>query len=458
MFGGFKNMKLAARPLVRKIVRAVVVLLPLSFLSAGASAPAAYEGVATCAGSACHGRIEGDGKVVRQDELSTWQNPSSQSGAHSRAWAVLGSTRGQAIARSLGLGDAREAVDCLGCHATPPGPRGERFQISDGVGCESCHGPATNWIASHAAVGTSHADNIRAGMIALERPQVRASVCLDCHFGSAKSGQFVDHRMMAAGHPRVNFELDLFSTLQQHWDEDADYHQRKGATSGLQMWAVGQAEAVRRIVSLYADARFGQQGAFPELYFFDCQSCHRRIYDGPNRNLTFEPNPARAIPFGTPPFNDENFIMLSAIAHSAAPQLAQRFDADARAFHAALGKGRGEAVTAAARLNASAQALSDALAARPISLDIAFAAAARIGAQPTLDRFTDYAGAMQAVMTVDTLLNALVKEKRITIGAAAGIRASINRAYAAVRDNNAFDPPAFRTALRQATGAIGSLR
>ena len=46
-------------------------------------------------------------------------------------------------------------------------------------------------------------------------------------------------------------------------------------------------------------------------------------------------------------------------------------------------------------------------------------------------RFTDYEGSVQGVMAIDTLLNALVKEKRVTVGAAAGIRANINRAYAA---------------------------
>ena len=56
------------------------------------------------------------------------------------------------------------------------------------------------------------------------------------------------------------------------------------------------------------------EGAFPEFYFFDCQSCHRRISDEPNAALTAEANPGRPLPPGTPPFNDENMIMLSAIA------------------------------------------------------------------------------------------------------------------------------------------------
>src|SRR3546814_1646480 len=41
-----------------------------------------YTGVASCAGSACHGRMEGDGTVVRQDQMLRWQEPSTPGGAH----------------------------------------------------------------------------------------------------------------------------------------------------------------------------------------------------------------------------------------------------------------------------------------------------------------------------------------------------------------------------------------
>ena len=65
---------------------------------------ARYTGVASCAGSTCHGRMEGDGTVVRQDELMRWQEPSTPGGAHSRAWAVLSNSRSQFIAKNLGIG------------------------------------------------------------------------------------------------------------------------------------------------------------------------------------------------------------------------------------------------------------------------------------------------------------------------------------------------------------------
>ena len=418
-----------------------------------------YEGVASCAGSTCHGRTEGDGKVVRQDELRIWQEPSDQSGAHSRAFAALGSARGQRIAATLGLGSAAAAPACLGCHATTPraGRQGDRFLLADGVGCESCHGASSGWLASHYTVAGTHAANVAQGMVALENPRARASVCLDCHFGSSKPGQFVSHRMMAAGHPRLVFELDLFSALQQHHDEDADYAQRKGRTDSVRLWAIGQAAAVQRSLSLYTNASLATEGVFPEFTFYDCHSCHRAIDDRPDRKRSFEANPGRPIPFGMPPYNDENIIMLSAVAQALTPGHAARFDAASRSFHAAIGAGRSEAIAAARRLDAAAGALSGALALGREG-ESAFTVIAAISGRAISPRFTDYAGSAQAVMAVDTLLNALVRQGRITVGAAAGIRGHISRSYAAVSSPATYDPAAFRASLGEAARNIAALR
>jgi len=61
-------------------------------------------------------------------------------------------------------------------------------------------------------------------------------------------------------------------------------------------------------------------------------------------------------------------------------------------------------------------------------------------------------------MAIDTLLNALVREGRITVGAAAGIRADVNRAYAAVKGPNTYSPAAFRAALGSAARSVEALR
>ena len=447
----------------------LALVVALIFRPAGATAQAqtsqaqrggTYVGVATCSGSTCHGRSEPTGKIVRQDELMIWQDDSTPAGAHSRAWGVLQNPRSRMIAQNLGIGEATRAEMCLGCHATPAaqGQRGGRFQVSDGVGCESCHGPASGWLSSHYAVGANHAQNVSRGLVPLENPRARAAQCLDCHFGSAEQGQFVNHRIMAAGHPRIAFELDLFSTLQQHHNEDGDYAQRKRRSSGVQLWAVGQAMALERSLSLYANPARGTEGVFPEFYFFDCHSCHRRISDNPNFQPTAVDNPARPIPEGMPAYNDENMIMLAAAARVAAPSLAAQFDRDSRAFHQALARDRGSAVAAANRLRDTSRNLANAFSSATMGRQQTFAIIDAITSNAIQERYTDYAGSVQAVMATDTLLSSLVNSGQVSAGQATGIRTDINTAYRAVRDPNEYQPREFRASLGRAASAIRRLR
>lgn len=419
-----------------------------------------HEGVASCAGSQCHARQVSSGLVVRQSELVTWQDPGSAAGNHSRAWQVLTGRRSQGIAQRLGIGPAQSAPMCLGCHTdpAPPSRRGARFQISDGVGCEACHGGSGGWLASHRAVGGTHGDNVTRGMIPLDDPKRRAEVCLDCHFGSDRPGQFVDHRMMAAGHPRISFELDLFTTLQRHHDVDADYAARKRVPGGVQTWAVGQSAALIRALTLYADDSKGREGSFPEFYFFDCHSCHRPISDDPNAPLSVVSNPGRPIPSGAPPFNDENMIMLSAAARAVAPDLAARFEADSRAFHVAVATDRQAAVRAAGRLADTTRGLSNAFANRSFSRAETLAMLDDIVGGALAPRFTDYTGSAQAVMAVDTLLNALVASGQVNAGVARAMRTDIDRAYRAVRDPKDYRPAEFRDALQRIGAGVRRLR
>jgi hypothetical protein len=427
---------------------------PVSAQQGSGEVRRAHMGVASCAGSTCHGRSIGDGTPVRQDELLRWQEESSPTGAHSRAYRVIREARGQAIIRRMGLDESGVRRECLGCHSAPGVAR-----INEGVDCETCHGAASGWLSSHYTVGATHARNVAQGMTDLVNPRARAQVCLNCHLSGDGEGQFVAHRIMAAGHPRVSFELDLFSTLQQHHNEDADYALRKGGrTNSMRVWAVGQAEAVKRSLALFSQPALASDGVFPEFYFYDCHSCHRRIYDNEEGAVNALRNPGRPIPSGMPPYNDENMIMLLAAARVAAPDLAGQFDARSKAFHAAMARGRGEAVQAAGALRQSADALSDRFAATSFSRAQAFAIMDTIASDAIASRLTDYEGAVQSVMAIDTLLNSLVNQGVVTTAAASGLRTRINQAYAAVREPNGFQPVAFRRALGGAVSSIRSLR
>jgi Cytochrome c554 and c-prime len=443
-------------------VALVGIALGIGFTSSQTAAVAAlpgdttHLGVASCSGSTCHGLSEPAGKVVRQDEIMRWQEVSSPTGAHNRAYAILSQPRSEQIAKRLGIGAATSAPMCLGCHAEPAPSKGPRFQASDGIGCEACHGGSANWIDVH-KLG-NHQASLNAGLVRLESPRVKAAVCLDCHYGSADGGQFVSHQIMAAGHPRVSFELDLFTTLQSHHDEDADYVKRKGKPNGVRVWATGQAMALDRQLSLFSNPQLGTDGAFPEFYFLDCHTCHRKIYDSEEFNSSVTANPSRPLPPGLPAFNDENMIMLNAAARVAAPALAARFDGESRAFHAAMAKDRGSAVAAAGRLKATANALSVAFENASFDRVQTFAMINMIASDTINPRFTDYEGSVQAVMAIDTLLNALVNSGQVSTASASGIRGQINQAYAAVKEPNDYRPGEFRRALGGAVNTIRTLR
>lgn len=442
-----------------------IVLVPIAAVLAvgGSACPtfaaplerAAHQGVATCAGSTCHGRQEATGPRVRQNEVLSWSDPASLAGAHSRAWTILNEPRARAIGRRLGIANVAASKECVNCHGDPSPVRGPKWQQSDGVGCEACHGGSERWLASHAGVQASHADNVAKGMWAVNDPAVRASVCLDCHFGSDKPGQFVSHRIMAAGHPRIAFELDLFTALQRHHDEDGDYKARKVAAGGVKTWAVGQALAVERALSLLPAASARVTG--PDYYFYDCRSCHRTFSDDPAAQIAARTNGWRPIPLGQPVWNDEQMIMLAAAARVAAPDAARNFDSQSRAFHAALGGDRAGAMKAAAALKGAALALARRFAAARFDRGQTFALidAVLVG---NAAAYTDYQGGVQAVMAADTLLSALVTAGQVDRSAAQMLRPDLDRAYALARDANRWDAPAFRASLAQIAGRVRGLK
>ena len=162
----------------------------------------AHMGVATCSNSVCHGATQAfQGSNVWQNEFARWQEYDPHA---NKAYQALRSAEGQAIARKLGLGDATQAGECLACHADhpPADKRGERFQITDGVGCEACHGGSERWLTSHASKDVPHADNIAKGLYPTEDPVARAELCLSCHMGT--TDRMITHRIMGAGHPRLS--------------------------------------------------------------------------------------------------------------------------------------------------------------------------------------------------------------------------------------------------------------
>lgn len=402
-----------------------------------------HSGVSSCSTAGCHGDQvsgAGAGAVVGQNEYFRWRAPGI-AGAHSRAYAVLQSPHSQRIARNLGIGAAHQSPECLACHSDfpPADKRSERFQASDGVGCEACHGGSENWLAFH-RIGAGHAQNIAMGLYPTEEPEARGALCLSCHLGSEASGQFVSHRLMGAGHPRLKFELDLYTTMQQHHTVDADYRERKTVAAGAKVWAVGQALSLTRMLDLLTDERIGTAGAFPELAFFDCHACHQPISAGDD-DLSWRANPLRALGPGVPVLNDANLIMLIAAARVIDPVVADTLEDQGRALHAASQLSRTNFLAAARRLAATATDFSAQLAAT----DFENKAAVRQILGEVVDaslseRYTNYAAAEQALFAVQRL------GADLGLGQA-DFTAAVERAGRSVESPYTYDQAAFRRAL-----------
>ena len=236
--------------------------------AAGSSAtdtnqPVKYIGPGSCAATSCHGSVKPvAGSRVLQNEYSIWIVQDK----HSRAYQALTGEVGERMARILKLNaKAAESAKCLACHAlyTTPEQRGRAFEISEGVSCESCHGPASAWLGPHTTRAWPHEKSVALGMRDTRNVIQRSELCLECHLGTNE--KFVDHEMIAAGHPDLYFELDSFSAVMpRHWKvprESSPGQPIEAAEwSGVRDWATGQAVQLRAAMDRLA-RRAQAQGA-----------------------------------------------------------------------------------------------------------------------------------------------------------------------------------------------------
>ena len=178
-----------------------------------------FNGPGGCASSSCHGSILPKTVTrIPQNEYSIWAGQDK----HARAYQVLSNDVSVRMGKILGLKTPpSENQKCLACHALAVAPeqRAQSFEIDDGVSCENCHGPASGWLGPHTVKGweaKSAEEKDKLGMRVLTDLAVRSHTCLHCHVGTEE--KWVDHQMIAAGHPDLTFELNLFSSVMpRHW-------------------------------------------------------------------------------------------------------------------------------------------------------------------------------------------------------------------------------------------------
>ena len=62
-----------------------------------------------------------------------------------------------------------------------PELRGPKFDITEGVHCDGCHGPAEKWLEPHAEKGWTHEQSVKLGMYDTKNFLLRAEKCVSCH-------------------------------------------------------------------------------------------------------------------------------------------------------------------------------------------------------------------------------------------------------------------------------------
>lgn len=274
--------------------------LPLSGVSEALQSRLAripLQGAASCSASACHNRPGSTGTYGREYAVALDRDTSTRrlcyKDRHAGAYDVLFDPLARRIEQALHpeARSPRPQTDslCLRCHVHPAfdtQPMQQRagatlFRLEDGVSCEACHGPAGQWLAAHFRDGWTTlpaAERLALGQYDTRSLPGRIRLCVDCHVGAADMD--VNHDLIAAGHPRLNFEFTGFQTaMHKHWDDAAD-RARVPDFEG-RGWVLGQVIAARASLALLADraeaAVHDPRRPWPEFAEYDCFACHHDL-------------------------------------------------------------------------------------------------------------------------------------------------------------------------------------
>jgi hypothetical protein len=240
------------------------------------------QGVGSCAAAACHNGNQPAG--TPGSEYSTWVGRDP----HARAYTILFDERSLIIEKNLkGLKDLTSArphenETCLDCHAHPAvgkSLRHPRFDLRDGVGCESCHGPAQKWLSRHYTDEwkvLSATEKQAQGMNDTKDLVVRARLCTACHVGRGDGD--VNHDLIAAGHPQMRFEYGAYlANYTKHWRQSDD--KRRYRDFEARTWLIGQLATAQAAVELLADRASRGDKPWPEFAEYGCFGCHHDLQD-----------------------------------------------------------------------------------------------------------------------------------------------------------------------------------
>src|SRR6266568_775392 len=435
---------------------ACLPLLTLPLLRAQEKEPVKYIGPGSCAATSCHGSVKPiAGSRIFQNEYSTWILQDK----HSRAYQALAGDVGERMARILKLGTkAEEAAKCLACHVlyTTSEQRGRAFEISEGVSCENCHGPASAWLGPHTTRSWSHEKSLALGMIDTRNVIHRTEKCLECHLGT--KNKFVDHEMIAAGHPDLFFELDSFSAVMpRHWKTPRESEPGKppvedAAWVGVREWSAGQAvqlrAAMERLTWRAKNERFDKKDVWPEYSELSCVACHHAL--GPAKDSWRQEHGYVARRPGDPAWNSSRYAVFRLLAKQIDSANAQELDRQILLVSDEMSKlnpDRNAVAAAASAAAPLAQRIAERLATMQFDQAIALRILQRISDDAEYIALADERAAEQAAMALDSLYIAYSKDAKPAN--AAEVRAAINGLFQQLENPSSYNADQFASALRR---------
>jgi hypothetical protein len=406
-----------------------------------------YTGPGSCSSTSCHGSVKPrtDSRIF-QNEYSIWVVKDK----HAKAYEALTGPVGERMGRILGLGKSEQAMKCLACHAldVPADTRAKTFELNEGVTCESCHGPSSAWLGPHTTRGWTHEQSVAAGMYDTRNLVRRAEKCLSCHLGTQE--KFVDHEMIAAGHPDLYFELDSFSSVMpRHWKTPRESAPgtpaENDAWSGVRDWGTGQAVQLRASMERIAWRAKGKN--WPEYSELQCFACHHSL-TAPEQSWRQERGYPGRRP-GDPPWNGSRYAVFRELAHQVDNDAAARLDdqmAQIAKLLSQLNPDR-EGVAAAA---ASGASLSGQLAARietqPYDAAMTLRLLQRISNDADEISNEGERAAEQAAMALDSLFIAWSRNAKLANDAE--IRSAINGLFQQLENPSLYIPADFARQMR----------
>jgi hypothetical protein len=423
-----------------------------------AAEPTKYIGPGSCAATSCHGSVKpiGDSRIL-QTEYTTWILKDK----HSRAYQALTGDVGERMARILKLGaKSEESPKCLACHAlyTAPEQRGRAFEISEGVSCENCHGPAQAWLGQHTERESpeKHARSVRDfGMVDTRNVIHRTEKCLECHLGT--KSKFVDHEMIAAGHPDLYFELDSFSAVMpRHWKEPRELAPGKPSEDpnwvGVRDWSAGQAvqlrAAMERLTWRAKGERFDKKDVWPEYSELSCIACHHSL--GPAKDSWRQQHGYSGRRPGDPAWNASRYLVFRILAKQIDAASAQELDKRLVALSDEMSKlnpDRNSVSTAASAAAPVAQQFSERFATMEYDTAIALRAMQGITQDAEAISLGDERAAEQAAMALDSLY--IAYSKQANPPNATEVRSAINGLFQQLENPSAYNADQFASALRR---------